>query len=217
MNKLKLLIGLLFLSSTAMAQFSAMHNSNNEIITENRYSKVEGSPYLFDDWQKGTIYSSDGQILPYDEINFNGQNGKVEVREADKKIIALNALLYNKVEVLVESEKYVFANRLQSPTDLTYYHVIYAGTKLSFLKKFESDIKEEDVANYGVSKSKNRFVSSTKHYILQDNNLTFTPRSKGKILKFLNSTKLEKHIKKEKLNLKDDADLQKALSYYESL
>lgn len=216
-NNLPLLIICLFFTATVSAQFEPMYNSNNEVFTENRYSKVKGSPYLFDDWSKGTIYAADGEVQPHNQINFNGQNGKVEVKEGGDKIIALNAKLYNKIEIEVDGQKHVFANRLRGEKDLTYYEVIYGGKDLYFLKKFESDIKEDDVANYGVSKSQNRFVPETRHYILRNGQMEFTPRSKGKILKFFNSSKLKKYVKKEKLNLRDDTDLRKALAYFEGL
>lgn len=217
MNKLIPIVAFLICTVPAFAQFGQIHNSNNEVMLENRYTKVEGSPYLFDEWSEGTIYSSNGEILQHPAVNFNGQNGKIEIRELDNKIIALNAMLYNKIEIEADGQKHVFSNRLQGPADLTYYRVIYGGDGLYFLEKFESDIKEEDVANYGVSKSRNRFVRSAKNYLLQDGKLEFTPRSTSKILKLFNSSPLDKYVKKEKLNLKEDADLRKALAYYESL
>lgn len=205
---------MLFAVQLSFAQGDPMYNSNNEVLTEQRYSKIQGSPYLFKAWNKGNLYDVKDQILPHASINFNGETGLLEIKE-DEKTIQLNQNLYNRVEIMVDGKKNVFVNRI-TPVDLTYYRAVYQSDIMHFLEKFESKLKEEDVATYGASKSRSKFVNKTKHFVFKEGKMHEVSRNSKKLVAFLKSPRLKGYIKKNKLNLKKDEDLVKALAYYES-
>lgn len=216
MNKRNLttLLVFLFLGSISWAQGDPLYNTNNEVFTEKRYSNVQGSPYFNKEWNKGNLYDVKDQILPHASINFNGESGLLEILE-DEKTIQLNQNLYNRVEIMVDGKKQVFVNRI-TPVDLTYYRAVYQSEIMQFLERFESTLKEEEVATYGASKSRSKFVNKTKHYIFKDGKMTEVTRNNKKLVDQLKSARLKSYIKKNKLNLKKDEDLVKALAYYES-
>ena len=219
MNKLTVVVQFLLIAIFPLAQASAQlvtfANSNNEVLTEKRYSQVQGSPYYFKSWQKGTIKDIKGNSSSNTSINFNGETGLIEVKEGER-IIQLNENLYNQVELMVDGDKHIFVNRL-TPVDLTYYKAIYQGEIMQFLARFESELKkEDDVATYGASKSRTKFVNKTKYYIFQDQELKEVTRNTKKLIEHLKSPRLKSYVKKNKLNLKKDEDLAKALAYYES-
>ncbi len=216
MNKQKLttLLVFLFLGSIMQAQSDPMYNSNNEVFTEKRYSQVQGSPYFNKEWNKGSLYDVKDQVLPHASINYNGETGLFEIRE-DEKTIQLNENLYNRVEIMVDGKKQVFVNRI-TPVDLTYYRAIYQSEIMQFLEKFESTLKEEEVATYGASSSRSKFVNKTKYYIFRDGKMKEVNRNTKKLIDHLKSARLKGYVKKNKLNLKKDEDLVKALAYYES-
>lgn len=205
---------MLFAVQLSFAQGDPMYNSNNEVLTEQRYSKIQGSPYLFKAWNKGNLYDVKDQVLPHASINFNGETGLLEIKE-DEKTIQLNQNLYNRVEIMVDGKKKVFVNRV-TPVDLTYYRAVYQSDIMQFLEKFESKLKEEDVATYGASKSRSKFVNKTKYFVFKEDKMHEVSRNSKKLVAFLKSPRLKGYIKKNKLNLKKDEDLVKALAYYES-
>lgn len=213
-QKLTTLLVFLFLGSIMQAQSDPMYNSNNEVFTEKRYSQVQGSPYFNKEWSKGSLYDVKDQVLPHASINYNGETGLFEIRE-DEKIIQLNENLYNRIEIMVDGKKQVFVNRI-TPVDLTYYRAIYQSDIMQFLEKFESTLKEEDVATYGSSSTRSKFVNKTKYYILRDGKMKEVTRNTKKLIDHLKSARLKGYVKKNKLNLKKDEDLVKALAYYES-
>lgn len=219
MNKLTVVVPFLLIAIFPLAQASAQlvtfANSNNEVLTERRYSQVQGSPYYFKSWQKGTIKDIKGNSSANASINFNGETGLVEVKEGER-IIQLNENMYNEIEIVVDGNRHTFVNRL-TPIDLTYYKAIYQSENMQFLAKFESVLKEEEeVATYGASKSRTKFVNKTKYYIFQDQTMKEVTRNTKKLMEQLKSPRLKSYVKKNKLNLKKDEDLVKALAYYES-
>ncbi|MBX2874906.1 MAG: hypothetical protein KTR30_22475 [Saprospiraceae bacterium] len=216
MNKQNLttLLVFLFLGSGAWAQGDPLYNTNNEVFTEKRYSKVQGSPYFNKEWNKGNLYDIKDKVLPHASINYNGETGLMEIKE-EEKTIQLNQNLYNRVEIMVEGKKQVFVNRI-TPVDLTYYRAVYQSDIMQFLEKFQSTLKEEEVATYGASKSRSKFVNKTKFYIFRDGKMEEVNRNTKKLVEHLKSARLKGYVKKNKLNLKKDEDLVKALAYYES-
>lgn len=213
-NKLKVLILFLCIGQVIWAQ-EVMYNTANETLMQKDYTKIQGSPYLFKDWNKGTLYDIKDNVLALPAINFNGDIGKVVIQEEDN-IIELNENLYNRIEIMVDGKKEVLVNRI-TPIDLTYYRAIYQSETHQALEKFESKLKEDDtVGTYGASGKRSKFINKTKFFLFKDGKLHEVNRNNKKIIEFLKSARLKGYLKKNKLNLKKDEDLVKALAYYES-
>ena len=213
-KNLKLLVLFVCLAQVGWAQ-EVMYNTANETLMQKDYSKIEGSPYLFKEWHKGTLYDIKDNATTEAAINFNGDTGKVVIQEEDK-IIELNENLYNRIEIMVDGKKEVLVNRI-TPIDLTYYRAIYQSEMHQALEKFESDLKEDDgVGTYGASSKRAKFMNKTKFFLFKDGKLHQVNRNNKKLVEFLKSPRLKGYIKKNKLNLKKDEDLVKALAYYES-
>lgn len=203
------ILALITISASAQANF---YNSNNQVLVQDRYDKISGSPYLLEDWGTAVLHPLKGETIRHGKINYNGTTGKFEIVEGDAHI-ELNAALYNKIELNYQGKTTTFVNRLQE-NDLTYYMLLHEGNGYLFLEHFEADLRSQG-ANYGVSADQEKFVPVTKNYIWQDGSLHDVNRNTKKIVSFFDSPALKKEVKNKKLNLKDDQDLTAALSYYD--
>lgn len=188
-------------------------NDNAVPLSENRYAKVEGSPYQFKDWLEGIIFEKD-KPLKHPRVNYNGETGKFEVKESDDKIIEINPLLYRKVVIETDGKRSVYSNTWNNAEPI-YYREIFAGEKVAFLEKFETELETNDVASYGVSSTSTRFVQKTDTYLWMEGKLMEVKQNKKKIFDAIGSSKLEKYARKQKLNPKKDDELIAILKYYE--
>lgn len=196
------------------AQVEASYG-NPDPITENRYTGVKGSAYLFDDWLPGKLYEFEGEVLKQNKINYNTHNGKVEVMDENGAITIINEILYHKVEMMEDTQTHTFANRLR-PKDINYYKIIYQGDKLAFLERTTAEIDKGTSSEYNAYKQVGVFDKDTKHFILKDAQIEEVYRNKKKILEFFGSQELEQFVKQEKLKLNKDEDLVRALKYFET-
>lgn len=208
------LIFMLLFSFSLNAQIKASFG-NPDPITQNRYSGVKGSPYLFEDWMPGKIFEFEGETIQLDKINFNTENGKIEVMDDKGAITIINEVLYHKVEIEIADKVHTFSNRL-AKGDINYYKIIYRGKNLGFMEKTISEIQRDATSDYNAYSYTGSFDTKTNYYILKDGTVREVFRSKKKILDFLGSTELAQFVKKEKLNLKKDSDLVKAFEFMES-
>ncbi|PHN03806.1 hypothetical protein [Flavilitoribacter nigricans] len=206
---LSFFLALITISVSAQNNF---YNQNNQVLMQDRYDKIDGTPYLLEDWGTAVLYPLKGESLRHAKINYNGTTGTFEIVEGDA-YIELNAALYNKVELNYKGKTYTFVNRLK-PDDVTYYMVLHEGKDYLFLEHFEADLRSQG-ANYGVSADQEKFVPVTNNYVWKDGTLHDINRNTKKIVSFFDSPALKKEVKNKKLNLKDDADLSAALSYYD--
>ncbi len=188
-------------------------NDNAAPLSENRYAKVEGSPYQFKDWMDGILFEKD-EPFKHPKVNYNGRTGRFEVKVDDGKIIEINPLLYRRIIVQTEDESYPFSNKWDEENPV-YYREIFAGEKVAFLEKFETELETNDVASYGVSSTSTRFVEKRNTYLWLDGKLMEVKQNKRKIFEAIGSSKLEKYAKKQKLNVKRDDELAAVLRYYE--
>ena len=103
---------LVVLTFAATAQNGNFYDSSNQVLTQNRYDKVDGTPYLLGDWGTGVIYPLSGEPIKQSKINFNGATNKFDIVDGSNHI-ELNAALYNKIELSYEGESYTFINRIK--------------------------------------------------------------------------------------------------------
>lgn len=204
---------LLFLSTSVKAQIEASY-ANPDPIVENRYIKVKGSAYLFENWLPGKIYAFEGEVVPHNKINYNTMTGKIEIQNENGSLTVINEVLYHQVEILKGDQTLTFANRL-TKGDINYYRVIYRGDQLAFLEKTVAKVNTENASEYSAYKLTGTFDKDTNHYILKDGQMQEVFRNKKKILEFFNSKELEQFVKKEKIKFKKDEDLAKAFEFME--
>jgi len=206
---------LLFFPFSFYAQIVASYG-NSDPITQNRYANIQGVPYQFDQWMPGKIYDIEGEIIEHSRINYNAENGKFEVENENGAITIINEIRYSKIEIRDGNKTYTFANRLR-PKDITYYQLIFRGEKIAFLEKLDASINRESKPDYSANRYIGSFKKKSQNYILKDGQIHEIYRSKKKILKFMGSDPLKKFVKTEKLNLRKDEDLKKALRFYEEI
>lgn len=211
-SSIQVLVFALF-AITVSAQ-NNFYDSNNQVLTQNRYDKIDGSPYFLNDWGTAVLHPAKGEPIRHSKINYNGTTGKFEIVEGDAHI-ELNAALYKKIELTQNGKTYTFVNRVQQPDDVTYYMLLHEGKDYLFLEHFEADLRSQG-ASYGVSADQEKFIPVVKNYVWQDGELHTISRNTNKIIKFFDSPALKKEVKSKKLNLKEDSDLTAALSYYDT-
>lgn len=199
------------------AQTGSWLNRYNQVLEIKRYGEVVGTPYYFEGWHPGKIYTYDGKQLEHPRVNYNGLTGKFELQEKSDQIIEISNIQYAKVILDTPEGTMTFANRYGKTTVTNYYREIYKGEKLAFLEKFKSSIERKEEPEYGSATYKDKFIEKTQYYVWKDEKLNEIGRGGKKILSFINSSALNKYVKKQKLNLKRDADLKLALAYYETL
>ena len=210
-------------AASASAQFVALNDHMGVPVRAKSYTDVKGSPFLFEDWVRGTVTVANGTKfervnLMYDqvadELVFKSEKGETKTFVDQVKEFSFKQ---EKDNVLV-SEK-VFRNGF-TPIDgakpYTFYEVL-VDDKTKLLKRTSKSIMEE--MSYSSAVKVKSFQTSTSYYVARDNKLTKIKNDKKAVLAALGDkqTELEAYIKTKKPDLKKDEDLANLVAYYNTL
>lgn len=197
-------------------------------IDENRYEGKEKDPYLFKEFAKAkAINTKKGESVEY-LINYNGYSNEFEFIHKGVQS-EMDAAYYDVIEVANYTpsehynEKYASASikfvkgiHAKSPRD--FQIVIYEDENLVLYKKFNSKIstKEYNDPARGMVKLES-FLPSFNYYVKIGDASKSIGFNKKKLLSTLDHAKVEAFMKKNKIKIKNEAELIKVVAYYAEL
>ncbi len=219
-----------FMMTSAFGQIANVNGVGGEILKENKYTDIKGSPYFQDEWKSGTAADNTGRPYPNLLVRYNIYKDVLEAKDGDL-LIALEPRLYQKFTMeqprteSSEAKTIRFSNGFSKIPGIkreSYLQVLYDG-KYKFLKKYSVEISEDATTGYGSNggqKTKS-FVQSSVYYLINPDGTTATM---GKLNKknFMdalgsNSAKVEDYLSKEKFKPKDESAFVIILSYLEGV
>jgi hypothetical protein len=210
------LFGAFLLMTSVQAQF--MQDINGRVVNEMTYTDVEGSPYLFEEWNTGIVKAVenekvfDGLKMRYDaykdEVEYE-KNGKMYRLSSE-----ISAFTLPTGDALYEFRRGFPA--IGDQTEKSFYRVLSDGnTKV--LKRFEMKMREEKP--YNSATVTKRFDLDEQLYVLKNGTMypVKTNDRKG-ILKLVSDEKnlMNYVIKEEQLNFRTEDDIVKLLEEYDA-
>lgn len=197
MKRLFILCAML-VSQLSMAQISNL-NLNGAPARLNSYSSVDGSPYLFEDWSKASIGTSNAGLKEDVAFRFNVHDNELEViNEAgnaiylDKDFVEYAVLNRPAVMLATESEGMLpsllfkkgfdFVKAI-NPKDLV--NVLAEGKKYTLIRRFYSDLVTPPKNSYSPTPGQ-MFVFEESFYLIDsDENVESVRNKTNNIIKAL--------------------------------
>lgn len=216
MKKTLIIAGFL-LSQATFAQISNV-NLNGAPARLTSYTEVDGSPYLFDDWAKADIGTTNSGIKENVAYRFNVHDNELEVINEAGNNIFLNKdyveyALLERPSILIATGTPGMLTRLLvkkgfefvpgvGPKDLV--NVIAEGEKYTLIRRFYSDLVTPPKNSYAPTAGR-MFVFEETFYLIDSNEKVESVRAKtNNILKSLKESDQElakSIIKENKLDL----------------
>ncbi len=182
-----------------------------------------GTPYLFEEFQLGSIFVYDEETVNNIAIKYNAYNDVFFIKpslnspnteaQGITKSIDLKIKLGDKLFVALPS--------MDNRGDLQYYEVLSSGEKGKLLKKNSKLYKERIEATTSLTRDVPATFKDQTTYYFQHKNGDFSelPTSKKKFIAVfeVDKKKVTAIIKENKLNIKNELDLIKFFKLYESI
>lgn len=219
--KKALIVAILGLISTTI-HAQSVQDLGGRVFKETNSSNISGTPYISNNWSKGTILTTSNQLhkdmeIKYDLFNkillFKNKTGEVLQSSIPVKEFTVQSMVKN---VLVER---LFRSGYLPTADLgtdTFYEVLYNGD-VQFLKLNKKVLFEEREYSGTTVKT---YQDKISYFIALKNNAPeLVNKNAASVVKAIGDreAELNDYIKNQKLNLRDDADIIKLLSYYTSI
>ncbi|MCC5945615.1 MAG: hypothetical protein JJT94_11825 [Bernardetiaceae bacterium] len=188
---------------------------------------VEGSPYLYEEWVKGTIKDKEGNVFREVDMRIDIYNNDLVIKnELDEEMIFQSALLSG-VEFTKDNTNYVFKRMtLPGGKKAKYVHVIYDSEEITLLQEFKKELFDPRKVNstkagYETTKEQKAKVIDSEVYWLstkKGGKLEEVSIRKNPFFKAIDSNKakdLKDFAKDNDIDLKNPADLRRLLKHYE--
>lgn len=173
---------------------------------------VDGTVYLFDDWNNaGIIYAAD-QRFALNNINLNIERNSFESKVGQDSLFSFN---FNNIEKFVINGR-TFKNYYWDD-DNRVYEIIYEAENWSIIKGFKI-VEVTGSANPMLNRSRDRMVRKSFYYLKDEKGIHTFKLKKNKILKLVDgdekeADKIENFAKQNRLSFKDENDVRKILDF----
>ncbi len=185
-------------------------------IMPKEYTDLKGSPYLFDNWVKGAVQLGNGVVykdifLMYDQvddaISFTYKSNSTQAQRFVDPVVRFT--IGDKVfrrDLLAKGQ----------PMPEEFFEVLVDGeTKL--LRRTSKKVLNE--VNHAVATKQKSIYTVVSYYLTVSGKLVKLKNDKNSVLKALqkHQASIKSYIKDNNLDLKDEHDLEKLITYYNSL
>ncbi|MFN3909488.1 MAG: hypothetical protein ACK4JX_10715 [Flavobacterium sp.] len=183
----------------------------------NKYKKVEGTPYISEKFMLGNIGNSTQNLL----FRYNAESDEIEIKFKGDSIFVLpkNSKMST---ISFDNKKYVLSKYKSAKDDYIdgYLIELYKG-KIELYKREKIQIKEARPAtnNYEIDRPAKFEKIKDEFYWSASGNLEIMPNNKKKVIEFfpLHKEKLNDFFKNNNISFSNEKDLTNLIKFIESI
>lgn len=220
MKKISTIIALTVASLQLSAQ--SVQDIQGRVFREAPGMEVKGSPYINNYYAKGSITTITDQVFDNFEFKFNLNSNNLIYKSSSGELMESTIplkefVIYTKIKGVDVPRLFRSGYPVNSYVPSNHFYEVLKDGDVQYLKYVKKDIFEQKEYSGSTSKVYQETVS---YYIaLKDSTPTQINRTAASILSVLSlqEKQLNDYIKDQKLNLKNDGDIVKLLTFYEGL
>lgn len=203
-------------STAAIAQFETKMNLGYKAGAQRAEElRVDGTPYLFENWGPAIITTSDGSKLKIENVNFDGRRNKIVHRLSQDSIYTFNSLVIDRA--IINGKTFM---NVTAPDNsiIKVYEVIAETDDFKILKDYVIDINEGS-SNPMRGTIYSRYITREYYMLLTDDGFNKFKLRKKKLLNLLGDKEdeVEEYVDEKDLNYKNEEDVNKIVNYFSAL
>lgn len=189
-------------------------------LTEAEFNKVKDEAYSNPNFILGKIFQDD-QLLRSDvPMRYNAYADEIEIKNSLEGASTGALIKDPNIFVKIGPEIYVFIPYEESIEKGGYFSVLAEGKRYSLYKKTTAVFLESKKASTSFAQdTPPSFPKATTYYLVDKGRFLEMPNSKRRIMRMMDSKKAKmiSYIKQNNLDIDKEADLVKAITYFDSL
>jgi hypothetical protein len=192
---------------------------------DKRYEGVRGTPFFSEKWQKGSVTMKNGKKIDKLDLKIDLFNHDVIMKRPNGDSIIIFAHTVDQVSLddLNDGSVHVFKKsgsfKEAGPKD-AFVEVLYEGKYTLLAERKKTIVKASYTGAYNTGKPYDEFKDEIAYYLKkQDKNPIKIKLSRKSVLDELENHQgeLKSFISKENIDFKNEMDVVKVLTYYDSL
>ncbi len=197
-------------------------NGNHSVITLNKtYEGIKGTPFLVDEWLKGSFTLLDSTTYSNVDLKYDLYNEMLVVKDARTgRLIAPEPASIQSFTFSGRNFLALSVPEFEGNSKVLFWEIIYQGNRLvgRHINKILKEANYEGA--YNSDKPYDELQETKPRYVYRniENELVVFKKNKKSIMKaFPASGEIEKYIKSEKLNLKKEEDIIRLAAYMDTI
>ena len=210
-----------FLIGSGINDFSSITNYTsgawNKTRNNSSNEKVQGSPYLFEDWETVAIITTqEDKKYKIRKLNYDTKLDLFVAKISQDSVFSFKPT-YLKSVVINNRQFKKYLNQKSSLFD--YYEVISEGKNVQLLKRDIKVIRQGIINHLTMEKETDYYILRTKYYVNDHGKIKELLLKKKKILQIFGdqSQNMKKYLSENNLSIKKENDLKKIFNFYDSL
>ncbi len=187
-----------------------------------RYENIKGSPYIFEDWQKGTIYDNNLRIYPNVMLNYNGESQEIEVK-TDDSFIVLESSKYLRVDIpqgepdaMGNVDKIILQRGLHPREPDSFVRMVYSGRRAFLFVDFRCPLEKKAVRDAGQKIDFRKFDPKQTYFLKLNEKVSALKQNNSNVIKLLgHKSELESFISENNIKIESEKGLCRILEWYE--
>ena len=182
-----------------------------------------GTPYNNPSYLTGNVYRENELLATNVALRYNAIADEMEIKESiassddDAKVLTKSPDIFVKINENI----FVFVPYQGGIEGGGYFQVLYEGKKVDFFKKIIKDFTDAKKATSSITRDiPARFVDKPVYYLVtKDGKFYEMPKSRNKKLKVFGERRdeMKKYITDKNLDIDKEADLKRAILYFDTL
>ena len=214
-----ILIFFLFTFSLKAQFIQNISDLKGKPLVENLSSDISGSPYLLDDWLKGTVELVNKVSYKDADLKYNLYKDELFFKNPKDGSMLGFALSVAGFSLVIKDKIEIYRNgfpEIDNFNKKSYYQVLFDGGSKLLFKNHRTLL---EVKPYNSPTTEKKFVDNAIYYVFQANVMTKFKPSKKDFLEMFKSKSAEiaDFIKNEKIDFKKHDDLVRVFVFYNSL
>ncbi|QAA81923.1 hypothetical protein EI546_09400 [Aequorivita sp. H23M31] len=189
-------------------------------LTDSQFNSIKSGMYANMNFIHGNIFENGEKIAADLPMRYNAYTDDIEVKlkSSDANFQPLKKI--PNLSVKTPLDYYIFLEDNGKKEESGFVNVLVDGDQYKLYKKITVSFQPAAKGRTSYeSDTPASFKQNIFYYLVHDGNLMEVPNSKGKIIDFLDkeNSKMKDYIKKNKIDVRNEAGLIKAISHLESL
>jgi len=198
------------------SKFVEIRGISRDVVSNSSSNKVEGSPYLFDNWNiYGEIFTVDNKVYKIQGLNYNAYSDYFLTKTTADSVFIFKP---SYIEKAIINDRVFKKFMNQKDGSNHYYEVIVNSEEFELVKRHQKEIRTGITNGLTQQKEPDYLILKESYFLIKEGILTEFALKKKNILKLFGdrSQKVNKFISNNKLSIKVDADLKEIFNYYNS-
>lgn len=190
-------------------------------LTEAQIEAIKDDAYANPEFRTGNIYQIDQLVKSNVQLRYNALEDEIEIKERPSDTEHGALVKDPDIFVKIGTDLYIFVPFEGSKEKGGYFNVLTEGETYDLYKKVTSVFREGKEAETSYDRATPpSFAKTTTFYLVQkDGDFLQMPSSRRNIMRMFSKKKkeMDDYIKKNRLDVRKEADLIKAVSHFDKL